>query len=511
MPNNDAVFELSRKKSYIKDGDNVKVEKQHQKGKLTARERIDVLLDKGSFQEFGIFIKHRSANFGLDKQDLPCDGVITGYGTIFGRPVFVYSQDFTTAGGSLGEMHAQKIVSIQKKALENRCPIIGINDSGGARIQEGVEALAGYSKIFQNNIDASGIIPQISVIMGPCAGGAAYSPALTDFTFMVKKTSYMFITGPNVVKSATGEDISFEELGGADSHTQISGVADLSFDNDIETLLKVRELVSFLPLSNIDKGQILDKDIDVSSNCEILNSIIPENKTTPYDVRKVIYEIVDNGNFFEIQKDFAKNIIVGFARVFGRTIGIVANQPMELAGCIDIKASRKGARFVRFCDAFNIPIISLVDVPGFLPGKAQEHGAIIRHGAKLLYAYGEATVPKISIVLRKSYGGSYIVMGAKHMSNDLNYAWPKAEIAVLGGKQAGEILFRKHCANEEEYEKKVKDYEEKFCNPYYAASMGYIDDVILPSQTREIIHRGLEILANKTIQKPWKKHDNLPM
>lgn len=508
---NDIVVELLEKKEKIQLGNNEKIEKQHQKGKLTARERIYVLLDKNSFQEFGIFVKHRSNNFGLDKVDIPCDGVVCGCGTIFGRPVYVYSQDFTASGGSLGEMQAKKITSVQKKALESKIPIIGINDSGGARIQEGINALAGYGDIFQNNIDASGVIPQISVIMGPCAGGAAYSPALTDFTIMSKSTSYMFITGPNVVKETLGEEISFEELGGATTHTQISGVADLAFDNDIETLTKVRELFSYLPLSNDDNSQNLDFSDSIERNCEILNNIVPLDKMQPYDVKYIINEIVDNSRFFEIQPDYAKNIIIGFSRIMGRTIGIVANQPMEMAGCIDIKASRKGARFVRFCDAFNIPIISLVDVPGFLPGKEQEHGAIIKHGAKLLYAYGEATVPKICVVLRKSYGGAYIVMGSKHLNNDLNFAWPMAEIAVLGGKQAGEILFKKHSSTPEEYQQKIKEYEDKFLNPYYAASMGYIDDVIEPSKTREVIHRGLEMLLNKKVQKPWKKHDNLPL
>ena len=508
---NASIIELAKKRDNIQNGDISRIEAQHKKCKLTARERINVLLDKGSFQEFGMFVKHRSTNFGLDKKDLPCDGVVTGYGTIFGRPVYVYSQDFSVAGGSLGEMQAKKIAEIQKKALESRCPIIGINDSGGARIQEGIDALAGYGNIFQNNIDASGVIPQISLIMGPCAGGAAYSPALTDFTIMSKDTSYMFITGPNVIKATTGEEITFEGLGGASTHTHISGVADLAFDNDIETLMQTRKLFSFLPLSNIDKSQNINLTDDCERECPILDSIVPENSMIPYNIKEVINNVIDNGDFFEIQPDFAKNIVVGFARIIGRTIGIVANQPMEMAGCIDIKASRKAARFVRFCDAFNIPIVSLVDVPGFLPGKEQEHGAIIRHGAKLLYAYGEATVPKIAIVLRKSYGGAYIVMGSKHLNNDLNYAWPNAEIAVLGAKQAGEILFKKHTSNEEEYQQKIQEYSDKFLNPYYAASRGYIDDVIKPSKTREIIHRSLEILINKQQQKPWKKHDNLPM
>ena len=508
---NASIIELAKKRDNIQNGDISRIEAQHKKCKLTARERINVLLDKGSFQEFGMFVKHRSTNFGLDKKDLPCDGVVTGYGTIFGRPVYVYSQDFSVAGGSLGEMQAKKIAEIQKKALESRCPIIGINDSGGARIQEGIDALAGYGNIFQNNIDASGVIPQISLIMGPCAGGAAYSPALTDFTIMSKDTSYMFITGPNVIKATTGEEITFEGLGGASTHTHISGVADLAFDNDIETLMQTRKLFSFLPLSNTDKSQNINLTDDCERECPILDSIVPENSMIPYNIKEVINNVIDNGDFFEIQPNFAKNIVVGFARIIGRTIGIVANQPMEMAGCIDIKASRKAARFVRFCDAFNIPIVSLVDVPGFLPGKEQEHGAIIRHGAKLLYAYGEATVPKIAIVLRKSYGGAYIVMGSKHLNNDLNYAWPNAEIAVLGAKQAGEILFKKHASNEEEYQQKIQEYSDKFLNPYYAASRGYIDDVIKPSKTREIIHRSLEILINKQQQKPWKKHDNLPM
>ena len=510
MPNA-SIIELSKKKDEIRNGNKAGAENQHKKNKLTARERINILLDSGSFQEFGMFVKHRSTNFGLDKKDLPCDGVITGCGTIFGRPVYVYSQDFSVAGGSLGEMQAQKITSLQKKALESKCPIIGINDSGGARIQEGIDALAGYGSIFQNNIDASGVIPQISVIMGPCAGGAAYSPALTDFTFMSRGTSYMFITGPNVIKATTGEDITFEDLGGAGTHTQISGVADLAFDNDIETLNQVRNLFTYLPLSNTDNSQNINLSDDCTRRSLILDSIIPDNPMLPYDIKEVICNIVDNGEFFEIQPDFAKNIVVCFARIVGRTVGIVANQPMEMAGCIDIKASRKAARFVRFCDAFNIPIISLVDVPGFLPGKDQEHNAIIRHGAKLLYAYGEATVPKIAIVLRKSYGGAYIVMGSKHLNNDLNYAWPNAEIAVLGAKQAGEILFKKHCQTDEEYQQKLKEYTDKFLNPYYAASRGYIDDVIKPSKTREIIHRSIEMLLNKKQQKPWKKHDNLPM
>lgn len=506
---NQSVVNLFNKRDEVKNGDVDKIEQQHKKGKLTARERLNVLLDKGSFQEFGLFIEGSKNNF--EEKTKHCDGVVIGYGTIFGRPVYVYSQDFSVAGGSVGEMHAKKIVSIQKKALENRIPIIGINDSGGARIQEGVKSLAGYGDIFQQNIISSGVIPQISLIMGPCAGGASYSPALTDFVIMSKNTSFMFITGPNVIKETTGEEVSFEDLGGSLNHSQKTGVADLCFDNDIEVLMQTRILFSYLPLSNTDCSQNEDFSDPVDRKSNVLNTIVPDDKTQPYDIKNVIVNVVDNGCFFEIQKDFAKNIVIGFARIMGRTIGVVANQPKEMSGCIDINASKKASRFVRFCDAFNIPIVSFVDVPGFLPGKEQEQNGIIKNGAKLLYAYGEATVPKITIILRKAYGGAYIVMGSKHLNSDINLAWPNAEIAVLGSKQAGEILFKKHCKTQEEYNEKIKEYENMFLNPYYAASLGYIDDIIEPAKTREYIHRSIEMLLNKKVQKIWKKHDNLPM
>ena len=506
---NQSVVNLFNKRDEVKNGDVDKIEQQHKKGKLAARERLNVLLDKGSFQEFGLFIEGSKNNF--EEKTKHCDGVVIGYGTIFGRPVYVYSQDFSVAGGSVGEMHAKKIVSIQKKALENRIPIIGINDSGGARIQEGVKSLAGYGDIFQQNIISSGVIPQISLIMGPCAGGASYSPALTDFVIMSKNTSFMFITGPNVIKETTGEEVSFEDLGGSLNHSQKTGVADLCFDNDIEVLMQTRILFSYLPLSNTDCSQNEDFSDPVDRKSNVLNTIVPDDKTQPYDIKNVIVNVVDNGCFFEIQKDFAKNIVIGFARIMGRTIGVVANQPKEMSGCIDINASKKASRFVRFCDAFNIPIVSFVDVPGFLPGKEQEQNGIIKNGAKLLYAYGEATVPKITIILRKAYGGAYIVMGSKHLNSDINLAWPNAEIAVLGSKQAGEILFKKHCKTQEEYNEKIKEYENMFLNPYYAASLGYIDDIIEPAKTREYIHRSIEMLLNKKVKKIWKKHDNLPM
>ena len=515
---NDAISNLKIKKEDIITGFNdenrqAKIDIQHQKGKLTARERIDVLIDKGTFEEFGVFVECRNDNFGLSKQNLPCDGVITGYGKIFGRPVCVYSQDFTIAGGSLGEMHAKKITALQQKAIAMKCPIIALCDSGGARIQEGIDSLCGYGEIFQNNINSSGLIPQISVILGPCAGGAVYSPALTDFIFMSKGTSHMFVTGPAVVKKTIGEDNTFDELGGSEVHSKISGVADFVFDNDIETLQQVRKLFSFLPLSNNDNSNAIafDNQQYQENDSNLLNSIVPDNNMEPYDMKIIIKALVDNGDFFEIKEEYAKNIITGFARIEGKTIGIVANQPMEYAGCLDIKSSRKGARFVRFCDAFNIPIITLIDVPGFLPGKDQEYNSIIIHGAKLLYAYGEASVPKISIITRKAYGGAYIVMGSKHLNCDLNYAWPFAEIAVMGAEQAGEILFKKHCNSEEEYQNKIKEYRDLFCNPYYAGSRGYIDDIIEPSKTREIICRGLDMLKNKTNQKIDKKHSNEPL
>jgi propionyl-CoA carboxylase beta chain len=505
------LLDLAQRKEKIKSGGGEeKIKKQHSLYKLTARERIEILLDPCSFEEYGMFVKHDCKNFDLDKQHLPCDGVITGYGTIFGRPVLVYSQDFTVAGGSLGRMHANKIVALQKKSIDSGIPIIAINDSGGARIQEGIDALSGYGDVFQNNIIASGVVPQISIIMGPCAGGAVYSPALTDFTIMVRGSSYMFLTGPSVVRSVTNEIVDNETLGGAEMHSKKSGVADLVYGNDIEALMQTRRLFSYLPLSNRDNNFHINSNDDPERKEMSLDNIIPSDAAKAYNMKEIIYKIIDNNDFFEIQPFYAKNIIIGFARINGKTIGIVANQPLEMAGCLDIDASRKAARFVRFCDAFSIPIVTLVDVPGFLPGSAQEHNSIIKHGAKLLYAYGEATIPKITVVTRKSYGGAYIVMSSKHLGGDINYAWPTAEIAVLGSKAACELLFKN--SSESEYNQKIKEYEEKFSNPYYAASRGYIDSIIKPRDTREMIYRSLCLLSNKSQNKmPYKKHDNLPL
>lgn len=512
----ESLLDLSKKKEVAMRGSDAslyekRINKQHESGKLTARERIDVLLDKGSFQELNLFVKCRSHNFDLDKKEIPCDGVITGCGTIFGRKVFVYSQDFSVSGGSLGEMHAKKIITVQKKALEARCPIIAICESGGARIQEGVNALAGYGEIFQNIVSSSGVIPQISVVLGSCAGGASYAPALTDFIFVSKYTSCMFITGPSVVKKTINEDVSFQELGGAEIHSKKSGVADFVCENDIETLEQVRKLFSLLPMSNTDKTETIDTKDDPCRRCEILNHIVPHDRNQPYDMKIVIKEVLDYGDFYEVKPDFAKNIIVGFGKVFGRTIGIVANQPLELAGCIDINSSRKASRFVRFCDAFNIPVITFIDTPGFLPGVNQESNGIITHGSKLIFAYAEATVPKISFITRKAYGGAYIVMGSKHLNTDLNFSWPSAEIAVLGEQQAGEILFKQYINDETVFKQKIAEYKEKLLNPFYSAEQGYIDDVIEPAKTREYIHRGLEMLKDKAVQNPWKKHGNIEM
>ncbi|MBV0899672.1 MAG: acyl-CoA carboxylase subunit beta [Wolbachia endosymbiont of Fragariocoptes setiger] len=496
------------KKKALESGGPNRVTKQHKKGKLIARERINVLLDKGSFQEYDKFVKHYATDFGMQETNFLGDGVVTGHGTIFGRKVFVYSQDFTVFGGSLGASHAKKICKVIDMATQVGLPIIGLNDSGGARIQEGVNSLAGYGEIFQRNVNASGVIPQISLIMGPCAGGAVYSPALTDFTFMVKKTSYMFITGPDVIKKVTYEDVDSEVLGGSRVHASKTGVADFAFNNDIEMLVKTREFFTFLPLNNKEYSPSLPT-CDTTNNTidESLNTLIPLNPNTPYDMHELIQKICDERKFFELKPDFARNIIIGFGRISGNTVGIVANQPRHLAGCLDIDSSRKAARFIRFCDAFNIPIITLIDVPGFLPGTNQEHNNIIQHGAKLLYAYAEATVPKISVITRKAYGGAYIVMNSKHLKGDINYAWPTAEIAVMGAESAVEIIFRR----EENRQKLAEEYKKKFSNPFFAASHGYIDDVIMPSSTRYYLSRGLDLLKNKKITRPWKKHDNLPI
>ncbi len=492
-----------------------RIEEQHRKGKLTARERLEVLLDPGSFEEFDMFVRHRSSGFGLERQRPFGDGVVTGVGTIGGRTVCVFSQDFTVFGGSLSEAHAEKICKVMDLALKIGAPIIGINDSGGARIQEGVVSLGGYADIFLRNTLASGVIPQISVIMGPCAGGAVYSPAITDFIFMVRGTSYMFVTGPNVVKTVTHEDVTFDELGGADTHATKSGVAHFVFDNEIETLLAVRKLLGFLPSSNSAPLPRLSTLDTPDRLCTRLDRIIPADPTQPYDMKQVIEEIVDEGDFFEVHTDYAPNIIVGFATLNGMPVGIVANQPNALAGVLDINSSVKAARFVRFCDCFNIPLIVLVDVPGFLPGTDQEWNGIIRHGAKLLYAFCEATVPKLTVITRKAYGGAYDVMNSKHIRGDYNVAWVTAEIAVMGAKGAVEILFRKEIERAENKEERARqleqEYTEQFAHPYRAAERGYVDDVIIPSQTRQRLIRALERLSSKRDTNPPKKHGNIPL
>ena len=503
-------LEEKRKKAQQGGGQD-RIDTQHKKGKLTARERIDLLLDKGSFEEWDMFVEHRSTDFGMEKNKIPGDGVITGHGTINGRLVFVFSQDFTVFGGSLSEAHADKIVKIMDKALQVGAPVIGLNDSGGARIQEGVDSLAAYAKVFEKNVLSSGVIPQISVIMGPCAGGAVYSPAMTDFIFMVNKTSYMFVTGPDVVKTVTHESVTHEELGGAATHTTKSSVADGAFKNDIIALKEIRRLFDFIPLSFREKPPVI-KTNDKSDRVEkSLNTIVPKNSNKPYDMKEVIYKVIDNEDFFEIQENYAKNIITGFARIDGQPVGIVANQPLVLAGCLDIDSSRKAARFVRFCDCFNIPIITFVDVPGFLPGTKQEYGGIIKHGSKLLFAYTEATVPKITIITRKAYGGAYDVMSSKHLRGDVNYAWPTAEIAVMGPKGAVEIIFRDDLKDKKKIEQRTEEYRKKFANPFIAASRGFIDDVIKPDATRLRICKALKMLKNKFLKNPPKKHNNIPL
>ena len=488
-----------------------RIKAQHDRGKLTARERIDVLLDPGSFEEWDMFVEHRSQDFGMAEQKIPGDGVVTGYGTINGRLVFVFSQDFTVFGGSLSEAHAEKICKIMDQAMNVGAPVIGLNDSGGARIQDGVASLAGYAEVFERNVLASGVVPQVSLIMGPCAGGAVYSPAMTDFIFMVKDSSYMFVTGPDVVKTVTHETVTQEELGGAITHTTRSGVADLAFENDVEALLELRRFIDFLPSSNralTSARRATDpRDRDEPS----LDTLVPANPNKPYDMKELIDKIVDDGDFFELQPNFAANILIGFARMEGATIGVVANQPMVLAGCLDIDSARKAARFVRFCDCFNIPIVTFVDVPGFLPGTAQEYGAIIKHGAKLLFAFAEATVPKVTLITRKAYGGAYDVMSSKHLRGDVNFAWPSAEIAVMGSKGAVEIIFRADLADAGAIEARTEEYREKFANPFVAASRGFIDDIIRPATTRRRLCRALHMLRGKRLENPWKKHDNIPL
>lgn len=504
------IFQTQMEKA-LQGGGPERIKAQHERGKLTARERLDILFDPGTFEEWDRFVEHRCHDFGLDEHRPPGDGVVTGYGKINGRTVFAFSQDFTVFGGSLSETHAQKICKIMDKAMETGAPVVGLCDSGGARIQEGVASLGGYAEVFRRNVLASGVIPQISLIMGPCAGGAVYSPAMTDFVAMVDSTSYMFVTGPDVVKTVTSEVITSEELGGAAVHNTLSGVASLSCINDHEAIYEIRRLLSFLPSSNRDTSPVLTTDDPVTRDDSSLNRIIPENPNSPYDIKEIIFKVVDNRDFFEIHPLWAENIVIGFGRIAGQTIGIVGNQPMVLAGCLDINSSRKAARFVRFCDCFNIPVVTFVDVPGFLPGIDQEMHGVITHGSKLLFAYAEATVPKITIITRKAYGGAYDVMSSKHIGADVNYAWPCAEIAVMGAKGAVEVIFRSEKENIERISKLTEQYREKFANPYVAARYGYLDDVIMPHQTREKIARSLEMLKNKSIANPWKKHNNIPL
>ncbi len=492
-------------------GGQKRIDAQHARGKLTARERIDLLLDDGSFEEFDMFVEHRCTDFGMQDTKIPGDGVVTGWGTVNGRTVYVFAKDFTVFGGSLSEAHAKKITKIQDMALQNRAPIIGLFDAGGARIQEGVAALGGYGEVFQRNVLSSGVIPQISVIMGPCAGGDVYSPAMTDFIFMVKDTSYMFVTGPDVVKTVTNETVTAEQLGGASVHAVKSSVADKGYDNDVEALLQMRRLIDFLPASNLEDAPTVPTADDGERIDKSLDTIIPANPNQPYDMKELIHKTVDEGDFFEIQEAHARNIITGFARMEGHTVGIVANQPMVLAGVLDSDASRKAARFVRFCDCFNIPLVTFVDVPGFLPGTAQEYGGLIKHGAKLLFAYAEATVPKVTVITRKAYGGAYDVMSSKHIRGDVNYAWPTAEIAVMGPKGAAEILYRSELGDKDKIAKRIKDYETRFANPFVAAERGYIDEVIMPGTTRKRISRALNMLRTKQVENPWKKHDNIPL
>jgi len=505
-----AALEGRRQEARLGGGQK-RIDTQHAKGKLTARERLDVLLDPGSFEEYDMFVTHRAVDFGMDETIIPGDGVVTGWGTINGRLTYVFSQDFTVFGGSLSETHAKKICKIMELAVQNGAPIIGLNDSGGARIQEGVAALGGYADVFLRNVLASGAVPQISVIMGPCAGGAVYSPAMTDFIYMVKDTSYMFVTGPDVVKTVTNEIVTQEELGGASTHTKISSVADAAFDNDIETLLEVRRLFDFLPLNANDKAPRVRTNDVVDRPEPSLDTIIPDSASKPYDMREVILKIADEGDFLEIQKDHAGNILTGFIRLNGSTVGVVANQPLVLAGCLDINSSKKAARFIRFCDCFKIPILTLVDVPGFLPGVAQEYGGIIKHGAKLLFAYAEATVPKVTVITRKAYGGAYDVMASKHIRADVNYAWPSAEIAVMGAKGATEILYRAELGDKEKISARTAEYEARFANPFVAAERGFIDDVIMPHGTRRRVARAFETLRHKKQGMPVKKHDNIPL
>lgn len=514
MSSTENTLDRLRQESLLGGGQK-RIDTQHAKGKLTARERVELLLDEDSFVEFDAFKKHRCTEFGMEKNRPPGDGVVTGYGYINGRLVFIYAQDFTVFGGALSETFAQKICKVMDKALEMGAPVIGLSDSGGARIQEGVDSLGGYADIFLRNVQVSGVIPQLSVIMGPCAGGAVYSPAITDFIGMVQDTSYMFVTGPNVVKTVTHEEVSSEELGGARTHGKVSGVADLVYENDIEAMRQTRRLFDFLPLNNLESPPTYPCDDPADREEPSLDTLVPENANQPYSILELIQKVVDHHDFFEIKPDYAKNIIIGFGRMQGKTVGFVANNPAVLAGVLDIDSSRKAARFVRFCDAFNIPVITFVDVPGFMPGTQQERGGIITHGAKLLYAYAEATVPKITLIVRKAYGGAYDVMSSKHIKADINYAWPKAEIAVMGPAGAVEIVFKKeiNAADDPATEKTKKEdeYRERFANPFVAAERGFIDDIIEPRETRRHLCQSLKMLENKSVKNPFKKHGNIPL
>ncbi len=508
----DIVRRLDEKRAEARLGGGPdRIAAQHAKGKLTARERLEVLLDPDSFEEWDMFKEHRCADFGMASKRVPGDGVVTGHGLINGRLVFVFSQDFTVFGGSLSEAHAEKICKIMDQAMKVGAPVIGLNDSGGARIQEGVASLGGYADVFQRNVLASGVVPQISLVMGPCAGGAVYSPAMTDFILMVRDSSYMFVTGPDVVKTVTHEAVTAEELGGAIAHSTKSGVADLAFENDVEALMMARRLFMFIPSSNREAPPVVPTEDPLDREEPSLDTLVPDDPDKPYDIRELIVKVVDESDFFELAPDHARNIVVGFGRIGGQSAGFVANQPMHLAGCLDIKSAIKAARFVRFCDAFNIPVVTFVDVPGFMPGTAQEYGGIIKHGAKLLYAYAECTAPKVTLITRKAYGGAYDVMASKHLRGDVNLAWPTAEIAVMGPKGAVEIIFRNEKGDPAKLAAREKEYREKFANPFVAGHRGYIDDVIMPRETRRRIARSLEMLRGKRLENPWRKHGNIPL
>jgi propionyl-CoA carboxylase beta chain len=509
----DIIRQLEKKREMARLGGGQKrIDSQHAKGKLTARERIELLFDPDSFEEWDMFKEHRCTDFGMDQAEkIPGDGVVIGYGTINGRLVFVFSQDFTVFGGSLSETHAEKICKVMDHAIKVGAPVIGLNDSGGARIQEGVASLGGYADVFQRNVMASGVVPQISMIMGPCAGGAVYSPSMTDFIFMVKDSSYMFVTGPEVVRTVTHEEVTAEELGGAVTHTSKSGVADLAFENDVEALAMLRRFMNFLPASNKEKPPVMPTNDPADRVDHSLDTLVPDNANKPYDMKELLIKVVDDNDFFELQPDYARNIIIGFGRIDGHPVGIVANQPLVLAGCLDIKSSIKAARFVRFCDAFNIPVVTFVDVPGFMPGTSQEYGGIIKHGAKLLYAYAECTVPKVTVITRKAYGGAYDVMSSKHLRGDVNFAWPSAEIAVMGPKGAVEIIFREEKSDTAKLAGREAEYKAKFANPFVAGARGFIDDVIMPHNTRKRIARSLAMLRDKKLDNPWRKHGNIPL